>query len=38
VLVEKTGGPAEHEAFRLLHDFVASASGGLAVDPNGDPP
>ncbi len=38
VLVEKTGGPAEHEAFHLLHDFVTGAEGRPTVDPNGDRP
>jgi hypothetical protein len=38
VLVEKTGGPAEHQAFRLLSDFVGRAGARHDLDPDGGRP
>jgi hypothetical protein len=34
VLVQKTGGPAEHAAFRLLHDYLREAAARQGVDPD----
>jgi hypothetical protein len=34
VLVDKTGGPAEHAAFTLLHDFLREAAVQQGVDPD----
>jgi hypothetical protein len=34
VLVQKTGGPAEHAAFRLLYDYLREAAVQQGVDPD----
>jgi uncharacterized protein len=34
VLVQKTGGPAEHAAFRLLDDYLREAAARQGVDPD----
>jgi uncharacterized protein len=34
VLVQKTGGPSEHAAFRLLDDFLREAAVRQGVDPD----
>jgi hypothetical protein len=34
VLVQKTGGPSEHAAFNLLHDFLREAAVRQGVDPD----
>lgn len=34
VLVQKTGGPAEHEAFRLLTNYLREAAVQQGVDPD----
>ena len=33
VLVQKTGGDAEHEAFNLLNDHVAAVAHERGIDP-----
>jgi hypothetical protein len=34
VLVQKTGGPSEHAAFNLLHDFLREAAVQQGLDPD----